>query len=246
MKTGQMNARPEGFTRTDLSAVVAGGLLLALLALPALAKRKPHSQRFYCANSLRQLGQALLMYASENDGCFPPRRYPDSWPTLLAAGYKDLRLLRCPSDGPRLPAYADFGPEFPADNAPRSYFLNGWNDYFGARYGTYNFTTLSSIMATNSIRETDFPYPAATIALGEKRNSSSHFFVDLFESLRGDAYEEVEHQRHHSSEADSAGGGSNNAFVDGSVRYLKYWQAMAPTNLWAVTDRFRTNVVAAP
>ena len=39
------------------------------------------------------------------------------------------------------------------------------------------------------------------------------------------------------------GGGSNFAFTDGSVRYLKHGRSLGPVNLWAVTERWRTNAI---
>ena len=60
-----------GFTRTDLCAVLFALSLLAALALPALAKMKPHSDRASCANNLRELGIGWHCWARENKNELP-------------------------------------------------------------------------------------------------------------------------------------------------------------------------------
>lgn len=49
---------------------------------------------------------------------------------------------------------------------------------------------------------------------------------------------EVAHGKHRLGGREPSGG-SNYAFADGSVRFLKYDAAFSPKNLWAVTDEFR-------
>lgn len=39
--------------------------------MPALSKARENARRAYCINNLRQIGLALQMYASDNDGFFP-------------------------------------------------------------------------------------------------------------------------------------------------------------------------------
>src|SRR6185436_867454 len=80
-----------------------------------------------CLNNLKQLRLALGMYADDNDGQFPPRSTP-YWMSRLRQYYVDLRLLRCPSD--LIAAHkAGSDPDDP-QYAPRSYLINGWNDFF--------------------------------------------------------------------------------------------------------------------
>ena len=55
--------------------------------------------------------------------------------------------------------------------------------------------------------------------------------MDLDQGNRGNDFEEIEHHRH--------GIGSNFAFGDGSVRFLKRYAELYPENLWAVADKAR-------
>jgi len=75
---------------------VGGALLLILLLmivlLPPLSRAREQANRVKCASNLRQLGQAMFIYASVNGGMFPDR--PDK---LLS--YIGSATLVCPSTG---------------------------------------------------------------------------------------------------------------------------------------------------
>ena len=58
---------------------------------------------------------------------------------------------------------------------------------------------------------------------------------------------ELNRSRHGGAGLKNSGtGGSNYAFVDGSVRFVKYGSILWPINLWAVTDSGRTTYAVKP
>jgi prepilin-type N-terminal cleavage/methylation domain-containing protein/prepilin-type processing-associated H-X9-DG protein len=244
-------ARPHqgnGFTLIELLVVIAIIGILAGMLLPSLSKAKEAGKRISCLNNMRQLSLADTMYLGDNAGLFPVRSLggatnaPDPrWPGRLRSGYQSLKVLTCPTDGPGIPQTINPSPD-EADSAPRSYFINGWNDYFKDTIPGF---TLDGIVG-KTINENVLRYPE-TILFGEKKTDSFHYYMDLLEITRGSGsgggddgavgndYGELQQVRH------SSGGGSNYAFVDGSVRLLKNWRSVGPQiNLWAITETNRT------
>jgi len=232
----QPRARLIAFTLVELLVVIAIIAILAGMLLPALSGAKEAGKRIACVNHLRQLNLGLQMYADDNEGQFTPRQTP-FWMTRLQPYYQDLKLLACPTDlQPLTPANAV------PDTAPRSYVVNGWNDYFeatlpAAEFAEFMARNRPSGMTASAIRE-----PSETITFGEKLTEFTHKHMDLRDD---DDTSKLDEGRHSRGSGPPTSGGSNYAFADGSTRFLRYGRAVSPINLWAVTDQWRTNVVVS-
>jgi len=95
----------KGFTLIELLVVIAIINILAGMLLPSLTRAREQARRAACLSNLRQIGMALAMYASENDGFYPPE---NSSPRnamdldLLFPSYLDnAEVFWCPSDAVR-------------------------------------------------------------------------------------------------------------------------------------------------
>jgi prepilin-type N-terminal cleavage/methylation domain-containing protein len=219
--------RETAFTLIELMVVIAIIAILAGMLLPALSGAKEYAKRTTCINNVRQLDVALQMYVDDNTGLFPTRNVSTNrWPALLRDGYQNLNLLKCPTD--ILNPLSNGGPTEP-DRAPRSYLMNGWNDYFGI------------LVPTNVIGEMNVPEPSDTVTFGEKESGSGHFWMDFLEGVSGNQYQELEQTRHSTRGPGKGGGGSIYGFADGSARYLHFGESLVPINLWAVTPQWRNN-----
>ena len=110
--------RRRGFTMVELMFAV--GLLVLLMAIlfPALGTAREAARRTSCISNLRQLTQAYLAYAADNDRFLPANTTMGDWvmpgPTrdALMSGklfpyVKDDRVYRCPKEeGERLRSYS--------------------------------------------------------------------------------------------------------------------------------------------
>jgi prepilin-type N-terminal cleavage/methylation domain-containing protein len=252
-----MNSR-RAFTLIELLVVIAIIAILAAMLLPALSRAKEAGRRIACLNNLRQLSLAAHLYVDDNQGAYPPRNDIDRWPDRFYNNYgKNVKLLLCPTDNaqPASPITNGLNPSNNvADASPRSYLINGWNDYFADQFDTKDWNTLEGDMGNLpfSIKENAIIHVSDTIVLGEKRHDAGDFYMDLMEpppdgTAGGNDTSGIAEQGQHdnkgttSTQQNGSGssGGSNYAMSDGSARFIKFPQSVDPLSLWAISDSNR-------
>jgi prepilin-type N-terminal cleavage/methylation domain-containing protein len=229
--------RRGAFTLIELLVVIAIIAILAALLLPALSRGKASAQRIACANNLRQIRMGLSLYTTDHDGWMPPRELSTNrWPTQLHPHYSNLRLLTCPSDSEA--NQAGVVTNVAPDAAARSYLMNGCQDVILEQFGG---APPPKWMPLPALRDTVIAHPSETILFGEKAAVSSQFYL-LLDMDASRYLSDLEESRHGGAGGTAnKSGGSNHAFADGSVRVVRYGQAICPLNLWAVTEKGRTD-----
>jgi len=229
-----------GFTLIELLVVIAVIALLVALLLPALGRAKESGRRSACASNLRQLSVALAIYAGENEGAFPPVSPVKRWPSYLYRNYENLDVLLCPTD----PTAHIRGVGVTPDEAPRSYLMNLFLDYFAATLNSTDMHSFSAGTYRGSLNESVLDAPEEIVVFAEKRTASTAFYADATAGPL--AFLDVAELGRHPAGPRDRGTGANHAFADGSVRYIRYWQSVHPLNRWAVTPSGRTNFAMPP
>ncbi len=237
-----MKTNRRAFTLIELLVVIAIIAILAGLLLPSLSRAKESGQRISCNNNMRQLDLAFLMYVDENSDTIPTPSNSDRWTTILLPGYHNTNILRCPSDVSNPYSLGMDDPNAinrPADAAPRTYIMNAWDDYFRDPETT-----------NTPLKEILFADASSSIVFGEKIGDApppgvsqltlGQFYLNYMST---DVWTQL-NERRHSMGKEAGSGGSNYAFVDGSVRYVKFGGTFAPVNMWAVTPEGRNPLVA--
>ena len=245
------NSQMSAFTLIELLVVIAIIAILAAMLMPVLSRAKEAGRRIACLSNMRQLSLASQMYANDDQGNYPPRLETNAWPNQLYVNYgRNTKILLCPTDvATSFTKPVTVGLSFSnnvADASPRSYIINGWNDYFYNALSAADFGNYMNGSYPLGMKQSAIVHSSQTVVLGEKRHDAGDFFMDLRENGGNDFTGILEQGRHSNSghtstQARGVGttGGSNYAMADGSARMILFPDAVDPLSLWAVSDADR-------
>lgn len=201
------------FTLIELLVVIAIIALLAAILFPVFSRARENARKSSCANNVKQLGIGMMMYGQDYDENVFPIRIDGStyfaWSSLIQPYIKSRQILLCPSTSGRQQSY--------------SYNFNA---------GGFPSRTLS-----------DFPIPAQTIAFADALGTTDTSLNKSLVFFTGDAsfggrfigrlvnagttavdtHDAVPHPVIHME-------GTNYAFLDGHVKWLKYFSGATYDN----------------
>ncbi len=120
-----MDARRRAFTLIELLVVIAIIAILAAILFPVFARAKVAAKKTASISNLKQIGAALVMYVTDNEG-YPQSSSPSSWNPRI----------RWPD---RLYPYIKSEEIFIAPNASLDIFGKPWAHNPARRYGGYGY-----------------------------------------------------------------------------------------------------------
>lgn len=200
-------SRHTGFTLIELLVVIAIIAILAAILFPVFAKAREKARQASCQSNLKQVGIAMMMYASDYDGYTLPGARAQAgvpgngiWWMVLAQPYiKSTQVMVCPSY-PN-PTWCDMG-ACEGGAGQRYWRFRGG---YGCNRG-YNNVTAVSYNSPCGRPDTQIPLPAETIYASDGNC--------IVQAGDGDAtFDPDVSQRHN--------GGSVFVFCDGHVKWLK-------------------------
>jgi prepilin-type N-terminal cleavage/methylation domain-containing protein/prepilin-type processing-associated H-X9-DG protein len=204
--------RRDGFTLVELLVVIAIIAILAAVLVSSLPGAIQHAYCAGCATNMRNLGLAMMEYASDNDNQLPGRvtNNGDKWPVLLLPY----------TTGPKV--YADPGDPIAMSISPQDMVSNNGNNssfFFNGFYTNPNLT----------VRLVNITNAPNVILLGQKIHGSTQYYMDFVEPPSGNENDILNKTAYF--------GGSNYVFADGSVRYMK--QADYNDSMWLVNQNYQ-------
>lgn len=177
------SARPAvAFTLIELLVVISIVAVLASILLSVFGRTKQQANIVQTMSNMKQMGVAMLSYASDNNLCLPNRMPPSDtpgvsnrWPSALRPYVQDTRVYSAP-----IP-----------DVAGVSYKVTDPNMYFqdGINYTSYIYNGLNDLNAFGdpsvSARLNQIGEPTATILLGipMPKLSPGQFYMDFDEGI---------------------------------------------------------------
>jgi prepilin-type N-terminal cleavage/methylation domain-containing protein/prepilin-type processing-associated H-X9-DG protein len=127
----------KGFTLVELLVVIGIIAVLVGILLPTLARAREQAKNVQCASQLRNLGQALVMYANENRSAVPQHKATTVWLWDVAYESRDALVKK---GGLRKTLYCPFYPEQDSDDlwnfSPGGNFAVIGYFWLGKRIGT--------------------------------------------------------------------------------------------------------------
>lgn len=202
--------RSNGFTLIELLVVIAIIALLAAILFPVFARARENARRSSCQSNQKQIALGLIQYAQDYDERLPAFGTAGYWPVQTEPYIKSEQILRCPS-------------------APRENPVQSLGSIAKGTYGLCEDSRTGSdrnaVYTRRGTHLTEFKEAARTWMLVETRDAVPADYSDYLDKGRGAVstpfYTFTRPEDNTEFHPEIHLEGSNVAFVDGHVKWIK-------------------------
>jgi len=225
-----MPERMRAFTLIELLVVIAIISIFAAILFPVFARARENARRASCMSNMKQIALACVMYTQDYDGALFPYEYQTSTNTagsemkVISPYIKNTQVFRCPSSAQSYATPAGSTVNCNAD--PTFFYCSSYGFPAVAASDNQKAVLLNLNWGGNVIILDSIPEPSQTCLLAETKKlvdtinswGYTHFYANSADLSGYDGA--VVPDRHLE--------GSNYAFIDGHVKWLKKETALTP------------------
>jgi prepilin-type N-terminal cleavage/methylation domain-containing protein/prepilin-type processing-associated H-X9-DG protein len=229
MKPQLLQIRRKAFTLIELLVVIVIISILAAILFPVFARARENARRASCVSNLKQIALGWLMYAQDNDGKLPCFDYTYSQMGKVAPYVKSDQIFICPS------ANLPLTSQYPLSTYPT--YAYGTDYGMPTIYTNAGKAALQSTGSANNLGPVTLmdsvPSPAATCLVAETFRATGSFANKAgWDTFRANpiAPLDITTDTNFGGLADVTRhfDGSNYAFMDGHVKWLKKEAVLVP------------------
>ena len=212
---------PQGFTLTEVLVVIAIIVVLVALSTLGVSKLRSSARGATCASNLRQIGAAMLSYATDKNGQLPPLEdrtgsgdgLKGIWTNIIAnGGYLPKTNTKSGLEGTNASVWA----------CPDCESTSRWHGGYGVAEGTVMQVMKGSLPGSGSLRLAAISSPERTWLVGDVANDAPNLKSSWYAIFANPASWTKR------SPAGRHGGKVNVCMVDGHVESLTLKELRSP------------------